>query len=105
MAGDEDFLRVIAFQHTIGTMERIAIRGDEGKGFVLTVSLPDKTTREVSVYLEKSVLDPLIDALLDLKEHQEKTAWKRQATNKALAKLRGSVLRFDDPLAPVEKDD
>jgi len=101
----EDFLRVIAFQHTIGTMERIAIRGDEDKGFVLSASLPDKTTRELSVYLEKSVLDPLIDALLDLKEHQEKTAWKRTSTEKALAKLRGSVLRFDGPLDPVGKDD
>lgn len=100
----EDFLRVIAFQHTVGTMERIAIRGDQDKGFVISVSLPDKTTKEVSVYLERAVLDPLIDALLDLKEHQEKTAWRKASTEKTLAKLRGSVLRFDDPLAPVEKD-
>lgn len=104
MGSSEDFLRVIALQHTIGTMERIAIRGDEGKGFTLSVSLPDKTTREVSVYLERSVLGPLIDALLDLKEHQEKAAWKRTSTEKALATLRGSVLRFDDPLDPVEQD-
>ncbi len=101
----EDFLRVIAFQHAVGTMERIAIRGDQDKGFALSVSLPDKTTREVSVYLERSVLDPLIDALLDLKEHQEKAAWKRTSTEDALAKLRGSVLRFDNPLDPVGTDD
>lgn len=73
------FVRLIAYQHTVGTMEYIAMQDAEDGvpgGFRFTITSPDKAALKLSVDLEASVLNPTIDALLDLKDVQEQMAWR-----------------------------
>ena len=76
------FVRLIAYQHTVGTMEYIAIQdAEDGGGFRFTITSPDRTALKLSVYLEASVLNPMIDALLDLKDAQERMAWRKAGSS------------------------
>lgn len=76
---DLDFERRIPYRHTLGTVECVAVKGAggaEGGGFRLSISTPSPGGGHdlAEAFLDGRVLDELIEALLDLREANERIA-------------------------------
>lgn len=74
------FERRIPYRHTIGTAESLTIKGAggaEGGGFRLAITTPAPGGADVTeAFLDGRVLDELIEALLDLREANERIAFR-----------------------------
>ena len=75
------FERRIPYRHTIGTAESLTIKGAggaEGGGFRLAITTPAPGGAHdvAEVFLDGRVLGELIEALLDLREANERIAFR-----------------------------
>lgn len=79
---DLNFERRIPYRHTLGTVEYVTVKGAggaEGGGFQFSITTPAPGGGHdmAEAFLDGRVLDELVEALLDLREANERIAHRK----------------------------